>query len=147
MQITDCLTDYNRDLKPGQVEDTQHFDLRATPDYNTNSDFRGYPENSDQENGGNLHRRLSCRGVCPSVINRLVSQRPPAAPLPGYRESLDDKVVETSPRMQNAFTAAPVFFTEHYAIEDCKICPFFVMDAHFDLESLEPALFQRPDYL
>ncbi|THU88868.1 hypothetical protein K435DRAFT_865857 [Dendrothele bispora CBS 962.96] len=49
--------------------------------------------------------------------------------------------------MRSAFTAAPVFFTEHYAIEDRDTCPFFVMDAHFDLESLDPLLFQRPDYL
>ncbi|THU88867.1 hypothetical protein K435DRAFT_865856 [Dendrothele bispora CBS 962.96] len=86
MQITDRLTDYNQDLEPGQVEDTQNFDLRATPDYNTNSDFGEYPENSDQEIGGSRrHRRFPRHGVHSSVLNRVVSLRPPAARLPGYR--------------------------------------------------------------
>ncbi|THU76685.1 hypothetical protein K435DRAFT_878853 [Dendrothele bispora CBS 962.96] len=89
MQITDRLADYNRDLEPGQVEDIQNFDLRATPDYNTNTDFDEYPENSDQEVGGSRcrHRRHHTR----TWTNRVVSLRPPAARLPGYRESHNDE--------------------------------------------------------
>ncbi|THU78961.1 hypothetical protein K435DRAFT_876051 [Dendrothele bispora CBS 962.96] len=145
MQITDRLTDYEYDHENPEAAEQLH--LRATPDYDTNSDFGLYEETTDDDRSIHALMRNRRRRAPHRISRRTYSRSEIETRLPDYQNSISDTVVSTSFRMRSAFTSAPVFFTEEFSVQQPEACPFPVVNTTFNLEDVDPMLFHRPDFI
>ncbi|THU97584.1 hypothetical protein K435DRAFT_796380 [Dendrothele bispora CBS 962.96] len=145
MQITDRLTDYEYDHQNPEAAEQLH--LRATPDYDTNSDFGLYEETTDDDRSIHALMRNRRRRAPHRISRRTYSRSEIETRLPDYQNSISDTVVSTSFRMRSAFTSAPVFFTEEFSVQQPEACPFPVVNNTFNLEDVDPMLFHRPDFI